>query len=146
METLEFRIAGCSIPFIHNLLPWEMSNPNICGYISQAGLDNPMWYTDAVLMPPDKPGCTREQAERAIEAHHAWLAEVMLDPARLAEVRAMLALKEAQSEVEQAERVLTLRRERVSELQATLASLRGVSRSMPPPDFPPMIHDLGLLD
>lgn len=129
METLEFRISGCTTPFVHNLLPWEMSNPNICGYISQAGLDNPMWYTDAVLIPPDKPGCTREQAERAIEAHHAWLAEVMLDPARLAEVRAMLALKEAQSEVEQAERVLSLRRERVSELEATLGALRGDSVS-----------------
>lgn len=127
METLEFRIAGCSIPFIHNLLPWEMSNPNICGYISQAGLDNPMWYTDAVLMPPDKPGCTREQAERAIEAHHAWLAGVMLDPARLAEVQALLAVKLAQEEVEQSERVLAVRRERLNLALGVLAQLRGVS-------------------
>lgn len=128
METLEFRISGCTTPFVHNLLPWEMSNPNICGYISQAGLDNPMWYADTSFMPPDKPGCTREHAELAIEAHHVWLAEVMLDPVRLAEVRAMLALKEAQSEVEQAERVLTLRRGRVSELQATLGALRAPSQ------------------
>lgn len=130
METLEFRISGCTTPFVHNLLPWELSNPSVCGYISQAGLDNPMWYDAEVwLSPPTAESrCTREQAERAIEAHHVWLAEVMLDPARLAEVRAMLALKEAQSEVEQAERVLTLRRGRVSELQATLGALRAPSQ------------------
>lgn len=131
METLEFRVSGCATPFIHNLLPWGMSNSNICGYIAQAGLDNPMWYDEQAYptVGGDNPRCTREQAERAIEAHHVWLAEVMLDPARLAEVRAMLALKEAQSEVEQAERVLTIRRERVSELERVLSDLRADSVS-----------------
>lgn len=126
MESLHFEIDG--VAFEHNLRPWSLSDPaSVCGYIAQATLANPMWYTEGLRSPladPSKPYCTREQAERAIEAHHAWLAGVMLDPARLAEVQALLAVKLAQEEVEQSERVLAVRRERLNEATANLVALR----------------------